>query len=80
MLGTLIVVKAAWDPDARVWWVEHSDLPGLNLEAETLEELRDKLPGAVADLFEAAGDTERREVPIELIAHAHTRVHLGCAA
>jgi predicted RNase H-like HicB family nuclease len=80
MPETLIIVKAAWDPDAAVWWVEHSDLPGLNLEAESLEALRDKLPGAVEDLMEAAGQTGEREVQIEIIAHAHARVRLGTAA
>jgi hypothetical protein len=79
-MTNLIVVKAAWDPDAGVWWVEHSDLPGLNLEAESLEALRDKLPGAIEDLFEAAGHTGEREVQIEIIAHAHTRARLGTAA
>jgi predicted RNase H-like HicB family nuclease len=79
-MGSLIVVKAAWDPDAGVWWVEHSDLPGLNLEAESLEALRDKLPGAIEDLLEAAGHTGEREVQIEIIAHAHTRDRLGTAA
>jgi predicted RNase H-like HicB family nuclease len=80
-MTSLIVVKAAWeDPDAGVWWVEHSDLPGLNLEAESLEALRDKLPGAIEDLLEAAGHTGEREVQIEIIAHAHTRARLGTAA
>jgi predicted RNase H-like HicB family nuclease len=80
MRDTLIVVKAAWDPEAAVWWVEHSDLPGLNLEAESLDALRDKLPGAVEDLIEAAGQTGERELQIEIIAHAHARVRLGAAA
>jgi predicted RNase H-like HicB family nuclease len=79
-MTNLIVVKAAWDPDAGVWWVEHSDLPGLNLEAEGLEALCDKLPGAIEDLLEAAGHTGEREVQIEIIAHAHTRARLGTAA
>src|ERR1700674_4338583 len=72
-MTTLIVIKAAWDPDAGVWCVEHSDLPGLNLEAESLEALRDKLPGALEDLMEAAGQTGEREVQIEIIAHARVR-------
>jgi hypothetical protein len=43
----LIVVRAAYDPDAKVWWVEDSaPLNGLNIEAATIDELRDKLPAA----------------------------------
>jgi predicted RNase H-like HicB family nuclease len=73
---TLIVVKAAFDAEAGVWYVESSDLPGLNLEAQTVEELRDALPGAVLDLLEdeaGSGGAGVIDVPIELIAHASTR-------
>ena len=36
----LIVVRAAYDPDAKVWWVEDSaPLNGLNIEAATIDEL-----------------------------------------
>ncbi|MDN5849611.1 MAG: DUF1902 domain-containing protein [Nitrococcus sp.] len=75
MPGRLIVVKAVRDAEAGVWLVESSDVPGLNLEGETLEELSDKLPGAILDLLEAAGDlSDGVDVPVELIAHASTRV------
>jgi hypothetical protein len=77
-ITTLLVVKAAWDPDAGVWWIEHSDLHGLHLEAETLDALRDKIPGAVADLLAEDG-WEAFDVPIEIIAHAHTRAKVGAA-
>jgi hypothetical protein len=79
MVGTVIVVKAARDAEASVWFVESSGLPGLHVEAESLEALADKLPGAILDLLEAGGDLERDgdyEVPIELIAHASTRVRV----
>ena len=53
-----IVVKAAHDPEAGVWFVEQSDLFGLNAEAETLEGLVEKLPAVISDLLEPdeAGD------------------------
>jgi Domain of unknown function (DUF1902) len=51
-----ITVKVAWDPEARVWYIDESSLPGLDLEAETIDELRDKLPGAIEDFLEDAGD------------------------
>jgi hypothetical protein len=76
----VIVVKAARDAEAGVWFVESSDVPGLNLEADTLEALADKLPGAVLDLLEARGELDPgRDVPIELIAHASTRVRVAAA-
>jgi hypothetical protein len=75
MAGALIVVKAAFDADAGVWFVEDSgDLHGLNLEAPSLEALVAKLPDAVADLLQGSGIDE---APIEIIAHARTRVRLA---
>ncbi|MBB5754308.1 DUF1902 domain-containing protein [Prosthecomicrobium pneumaticum] len=58
MARPLILVKAAHDAEAGVWYVESSDLPGLNAEAETLEGLAAKLPGIVMDLIETSGETE----------------------
>ena len=58
-LPPTLTVKASWDPEAMVWYTAYSDLPGLNLEADTIDELRDKLPGAIEDLT-------GRKVPFEL--------------
>jgi hypothetical protein len=82
LISNLIVVKAAFDPEAGVWFVEDSDLYGLNAESETLEGLIEKLPDVAADLLLANGvDSESvQEIPIELVAHARTRVRLGKAA
>ena len=77
MLRKIIVVKAALDSEARVWFVEECDLPGLNLEADTLENLVEKLPAAILDLLDEegiGGEYDAEEVPVELIAHASTRV------
>ncbi|MGD9984846.1 MAG: DUF1902 domain-containing protein [Porticoccaceae bacterium] len=80
MGGKVIVVKAARDQEAGVWFVESSDVPGLNLEAESLDALADQLPGAILDLLEAGGGgLGDHDVPVELIAHASTRVRLSAA-
>jgi predicted RNase H-like HicB family nuclease len=82
MVRGLIVVKAAYDADAAVWFVESCDLEGVNAEAPSLEELLRKLPGVVLDLLEAEGldGAEAFEVPIELVAHASTRVRRDTTA
>jgi predicted RNase H-like HicB family nuclease len=81
MTTQLIVVKAARDEDAHVWFVESSDLPGLNVEADTLEELIEKIPGAIQDLVEEGGAEDYSgDLPIEVVAHAGTRVRLPAAA
>jgi hypothetical protein len=66
-----ITVKAAWDAEAEVWYIEHSDLPGLHIEAETPIALYDKLPGAIEDLLEGSGT---REVSFEFIAPGHVKI------
>ncbi len=72
MTGTL-VVKLAFDSEAQVWFVEASDVPGLNLEAASLDDLRAALPGAILDLLEATAERDF-DIPIEIIAHASSRV------
>ena len=88
MANRLILVKATFDNEVRVWFVESSALPGLNIEADSLEALLEKLPAAVLDLIEEAGGMDadepdhvgEREVPIELVAHLSTRLRIPAAA
>ncbi len=78
---SVIVVKAAFDPEAKVWFVEYSDVPGLNVEAATLEALQAKIPGALQDLLEDAdGAGAPFDIPVEIIAHASARVRSPVAA
>jgi len=67
-----ITIKASHDAEAGVWSVEESDLFGLNAEADTLEELVDKLPAVISDLLEP-DDSKITEIPVELIVHVSTR-------
>jgi predicted RNase H-like HicB family nuclease len=66
-----ITVRAAWDPEAGVWYIEHSDLPGLHIEGATPLELYDKLPGAIEDLLEGSG---QQEVSFEFIAPGRVNI------
>jgi len=76
-----ITVKAALDPEASVWYVAESSLPGLNIEAESFDALVAKLPGAIEDLIEAAdGGSGRRNVPVELVASAYRQFQIGSDA
>jgi hypothetical protein len=75
----MIVVKAAYDADAAVWFVESSDLEGVDAEAPSLEELLHKLPGVILDLLEEQG-FDGAEVPVEVVAHASTRVRREAVA
>jgi Domain of unknown function (DUF1902) len=83
MESRLIVVRLAYDDDARVWFIQNSDLPGLAGEAPTVEALIERIPGMIADLIEENGfgdGAEVAEVQVEIIASAHARVRLHHAA
>jgi hypothetical protein len=58
MTSHLVVVKAAFDSEAGVWFIEHCTFPGLSGEASSFEELAKRVPNMLADLMEASGSTE----------------------
>ncbi len=57
-------VAAGWDPEAKVWYIASSNLPGLHLEGATPQELYNQLPGAIEDLLEGSG---QREISFDFI-------------
>jgi predicted RNase H-like HicB family nuclease len=67
-----ISMTAALDPEAHVWYIASSDLPGLHLEGATMEELLAQLPGAIGDLLEG----QPGEVSFDLIGKVGGRVAL----
>ncbi len=78
MTSHLVVVKVAFDPEASVWFIEHSSFPGLSGEASSFEELAKRVPNMLADLFEASGSEEAgSEIPVEIIASFGTIVRLN---
>jgi hypothetical protein len=51
-MAHVIHVRAAWDDEAGVWYTAESSVPGLAIEAETLERLRERLLVIIPDLLE----------------------------
>jgi predicted RNase H-like HicB family nuclease len=66
-------VRAAWDDEASVWYVEESDIPGLATESDTLDGLRQRVRDIIPDLLEGQGDLPEA-IEIDFIAHVHDRV------
>jgi hypothetical protein len=60
-----ITVKAQRDPEAGVWYIADSNLPGLHLEGDSLDELYAKLAGGIEDL------TGKPDADFRLIAVSH---------
>lgn len=48
-------IHASYDAEAKVWWAESKDLPGLVSEAPTLDALIDRVIAVVGDLLAANG-------------------------
>jgi hypothetical protein len=66
------VVKAGFDDEAGVWWVEYSDIPGLQAEGETFEAFCQNVADATGDLVIGKG-AGAEDIYVEIIAHACVR-------
>ena len=72
---SLLIVKAAFDHEASVWYVSDSDVPGLATEADTFDALRTKILIMVPELLEANNiATDADEFPVEIITHDTARI------
>ena len=67
------IVRAASDEDAKVWYVEESDVPGLATESATLEGLKQRVRDIIPDLLDGE-DGVPDELDIEFIAYSHEKV------
>ena len=77
---SLYIVKASFDADADVWFVDHTDIPGLATEAATFEALCRKIEVMASELLEANGlETGPAEIAIEIIAHTTAKLSLDAA-
>jgi predicted RNase H-like HicB family nuclease len=77
---SLYIVKASFDAEAEVWFVDHTDIPGLATEAATFEALCQKIEIIAAELLEANGlETGAVDVAIEIIAHTTAKLSLTAA-
>lgn len=74
-------VEALWDAEPRVWVATSDDVPGLATEAETIENLAEKLRGLIPELLAANGllpDTiEAGSISFEITGHREELVKLA---
>lgn len=54
-MPTKLEVRAHWDDEAKVWWAESDDVPGLVAEAATFDELVENVREVTPDLLELNG-------------------------
>ncbi len=75
-----IIVRAEYDDEAGVWVATSKDIDGLAIEAATIEELQQKLPGVLSDLLEVNGFDAPEgisEIPYHLMAEQLGRIPLA---
>lgn len=68
-------VKISWDDEARVWYVEESDVPGLCIEAATVDLMAERLKVIIPELLEESGVESADDVPFDLLAARHAVAH-----
>jgi hypothetical protein len=65
----LVRIHAEYDAEADVWVAQSDDIP-LVTEADTIEQLRKKLPDVVRDVLHANEIRNRGDVEIDFVAHS----------
>ena len=66
-------VRCEWDPEAGVWYVAESDVPGLSVEAASFEQMQEKVLAAALELVELnmpellRGGRPQDDVPLSLV-------------
>jgi hypothetical protein len=66
------------DRDARVWFVQTTNVPGLSLEDPSLDSLIQKLPDVIAWLLRQNNKVQTdQEVPFEVLLVEHERARLA---
>jgi len=79
-MSKVFQVHVSWDEEARVWYVSESDVPGLNAEAETLDEMQIELRQLVPELLTLNGviRPQNHEVPWELVSRHSEKTRAAC--
>lgn len=69
-------VHVSWDEEALVWYVSESDVPGLNAEAATLDEMQVELRQLIPRLLSLNGviQPQHSEVPWELVSRHSEKI------
>lgn len=62
-------VHAAWDDEAKVWFVADTDVPGLATEAPSIDALAAKLKVMIPEMLELNGviEADHARIPFDLL-------------
>jgi hypothetical protein len=71
-------INVQWDDEARVWYVEDSDVPGLAAEAPTVEAMQALLLVRVPELLELNMPDLHSPSVYEVVTHRQQEVAIAC--
>jgi predicted RNase H-like HicB family nuclease len=72
-------VRAFWDDDAKVWVAESDDVPGLATEAESVDQLVEKLKVLIPELLAENGLPSSGDIPFRLVSEIEVVSHQRAA-
>ncbi|MBZ8132921.1 DUF1902 domain-containing protein [Afifella sp. IM 167] len=75
-----IEVTADWDAEAKVWVAVSEDVPGLVVEARSVDTLVAEIEALIPQLLKANGHHVEAQARIEYHLTAHVRSSLSAAA
>ena len=55
-------VQLHWDDEAKVWWADSEDIPGLILESDTADELIKRMVNAAPEMIELNNVDRRKKM------------------
>lgn len=68
-------VQVEWDKDAKVWYIEDSNVPGLVGEAATLEAMMMLLQVRIPEMLEENNFPRNEYIPLRLLATTHFKIN-----
>ena len=75
----ILVVRAFWDDEARVWVATSDNVPGLATEADRVDALVKRLQTMIPELLEANGCACTDEVSFKLLSECAAVAHRHAA-
>ena len=74
-----IQVRAFWDDEAKVWVAESDDVPGLVTEAQSVDQLVEKLKTLIPELLAENGIEACGDIPFKLVSEIEVVSHQRAA-
>jgi len=74
----LLKISAEWDEEAKVWVATSDDVPGLAIEASTMDALIERLKIVIPELMEMNTRHEQSDFPFELNSYFIGSAHASC--